>query len=128
MKLVNLTEHDITILRQGKVVLRLPPGEPARLSYRYPFAGRVGDVNLVERVVREVVGLPPVGWHDQLYVVSVQIWEYCRDRDDLLLPEFPVKDTRGRVIGCSALRTRRRIDESTTRRPSGRHEEATRHE
>ena len=71
----------------------------------YPVVGKIEGVSLVRREVQEVLDLPEPR-EGVYYVVSVQVWEALKDRRDILLPEYPVRNEWSRVTGCLAFRVR----------------------
>ena len=102
MKLINLTPHAITVV-VGEKSLTIPPEPtPARCNTWLEEADRIDVDGMLVTVYKytfgEVTGLPPKQ-KGVRYIVSRIVAEKS-GRDDLLVPEFSIRDKEGRIIGC----------------------------
>jgi len=105
-KIINLTPHDIKIVREGKVVATIPAsGNVARLTTSitihsgFKFDGI--NIPLTKTNFSEVENLPEER-DDTLLMVS-QLIKNCpdlQDRNDLVVPAEMVRDENNNIIGC----------------------------
>lgn len=103
MKFVNLTPHRITVIKEGNIVLDVPPsGVVPRCSVISEVVFEIDGVPITKNVFGEVVGLPD-RQEDTYYIVSALVKNAVPERDDLLVPVGTVKDDEGRIIGCTSL-------------------------
>jgi len=106
IQLVNLTPHEIVILRED-CELHIPPsGVVARCETKRETIGYIDMDNCKIPVSKtafgKVEGLPgPV--EGKFYIVSSIVAQAARDRKDLLIPDDSVRDNQGRIIGVRAL-------------------------
>jgi hypothetical protein len=100
MKFVNLTPHDITVIRaSGDSTTFAKSGTIARVSQVTAVAYTVDGINVSTATFGPVVGLPD--WTDDtLYIVSGMVKSAGGDRTDLVSPGELVRDAAGVVIGC----------------------------
>lgn len=106
MKLLNLTPHEVVIIRNGVSTVFKPEEIPARCSSTTSVVGELHvdgtTVDLTCTSFGEVQGLPSpkegVG-----YIVSRLVAEACPQRHDLFITNGAVRDNSGRVIGCTSL-------------------------
>ncbi len=110
--LINLTPHPIDVVdpQSGAVVTSLPPEpEPARVEMEREQLGTVTVKGVPIPVTRNRMGTPsplPQPLPCRYYIVSRAFAEAVRasgrGRPDLLVPDDPVRDDEGRIIGCRA--------------------------
>jgi len=104
MKFVNLTPHDITVIKQTGDSTTFPKsGTIARVSQVTAVAYTVDGINVSTATFGPVVGLPD--WTDDtLYIVSAMVKSAGElrafSRSDLVSPGELVRDISGNVIGC----------------------------
>lgn len=103
MKVVNLTPHSVTVLAAGKAVTFEPSGKIARVSQRDVRVGSIGDIPLFETYYGMIDGLPEPE-QDTYYIVSGLVLAQATDRDDVIAPNGFVRDTEGKIIGCTSFR------------------------
>ncbi len=103
-KLVNLTPHEINIISEEGIELRLPPsGEVARATSSTEEVGEVNGIKVVKSTFGSVTGLPePV--EDTIYIVSMLVLQALKGaRTDVVGPdtgpESAVRDADGKIIG-----------------------------
>ncbi len=107
MRLINLTPHDINIVRDGEVVLTIPrSGQIARCEEVVENLGSVTvdgiEIPIIRKSLGKVENLPEP--QDGVrYIVSLAVAKAAVGRDDLLVPGQAVRDEQGRIIGTSAL-------------------------
>ena len=110
MKLINLTPRDVLIWREGAVIAHFPSQGLARVTQESQAVGRITPdrttVAIPITAARHgpVEGLPAPEL-DTAYIVDAQFASVLPGRGDLLVPDDLVRDERGTVIGCQALRT-----------------------
>lgn len=99
MNIINLTPHEITVVRDGET-LRIPPTAPAaRVAVRHTEIARVDDipVNLAEYGAIENLSPPQP---DTVYIVSIVVALAAR-RPDVLSPDTgptAIRDEANRVV------------------------------
>ena len=101
---INLTPHDVTIVKEtGETLLVFPPsGEVTRVSELTEPIGYIGMCPVIRKSYGDVEGLP-AQQENTWYIVSALTARACPDRKDLLIPANTVRDSEGRIIGCTAL-------------------------
>lgn len=118
MKLVNLTPHNVFLIDEGGNIITSFPAhpDPPRVEevYSPPEVipvdcdfGRSGFRQLGIEIYRKAyqnVELP-AREHDTLYIVPLLIAQVRKDRDDLLIPNHVVRDSKGVIIGCRSFAT-----------------------
>jgi hypothetical protein len=106
VELINLTPHDIVLIvgddrvvipRSGNI-LRLP--ESISESETVNYDGR--EILLVTKTLQiaDARALPVVT--NRYYIVSLPIAQAIA-RSDFLVPDDPIRDSEGRVVGCKRL-------------------------
>lgn len=102
MKIINLTPHAVTV---AGITIE-PSGIVARVSATTADAGSVDfngtSIPLTTTVYGEVQGLPDQR-DDTLLIVSSMVAARCKDRTDVFIPNEPIRDAEGRIIGCKSL-------------------------
>ncbi len=97
MKIINLNQHPITLVRDGGEQTVFPPaGEPARLSTSITGSGMIR-----ERALEGIIGLPEPEF-DTVFVVSSMVMAAAcqRGRRDVVSPDGFIRDSSGRITGC----------------------------
>lgn len=102
--LINLTPHEITIIRDDGNIALPPSGTIARCTVNRHQVGSVDGIPVNRTVFGAVEGLPDPQ-PDTYYIVSAIVAQACPDRSDLLITDDAVRDDQGRIIGCRALAT-----------------------
>lgn len=105
MKLVNLTNHDVTVLFDDGGSAVIPPsGIVARCEEITEIVGHLmvdgHQVPVIKKRFGEVKDLPEPET-DTLYIVSALTAQAAVNRQDLIVPDSMVKDG-NRLIGCRA--------------------------
>ena len=104
MTVINLTPHEVRVIREGHDDLVFPPsGKVARLSMNelstFDYEGIDIPVDLVEFGHLEDQPLKSQGtW----YIVSLPT-ALAVKRTDFLVPYAEVRDESGRIVGCRSL-------------------------
>jgi hypothetical protein len=106
MRLINLTPHEITIVREDNKIVLPPSGTIARVATTRRVVTTIevdGMTIPVHRVeFGQVENLPepqPGTW----YIVSAIVAQAAPGRDDLVIPDDAVRDEQGRIVGARAL-------------------------
>lgn len=100
-KLVNLTPHEINLVRDGEIVETVKPsGVIARVSVTSEIVGEINGFEVRKNTYSEVVGLPERA-ENTIYIVSALVAQAAKDRDDLVVTDGAVRDAEGRIIGCT---------------------------
>jgi len=97
----NLTPHSIFIEGFGEI---LPLGKVARLEEFSYEKGNINGVTIVYKQFGNIIDLPE-RHPDYYYIVSAlcaqKAWEM--GRDDVFCPGDPIRDEKGRIVGCRSL-------------------------
>ena len=103
-KLVNLTPHAITFVNDNTdpILVVEPSGAVARVSTRTETIGSIAGIPVTQTVFGEVEGLPDPK-DGVVYIVSSLVAQRCADREDVFIPNEPIRDDKGRIIGCKSL-------------------------
>ena len=103
-KLINLTPHAITFVDALGETIRTvePSGDVARVSTRTETIGSVDGIPVTQTVFGEVENLPNPQ-DGVIYIVSSLVAQRCAAREDVFIPNEPVRDDKGRIIGCKSL-------------------------
>jgi hypothetical protein len=106
MQLINLTPHEITIIRGDNKIVVPPSGVVARVATTRRVVATIEvdgisiPVNRVEFGQAENLPEPQPGtW----YIVSAIVAQAVPVRDDLVVPDDTVRDEQGRIVGARAL-------------------------
>ena len=99
-KIVNLTPHPIRVIGENdQVILEIPRNtSPLRLNEERTDQGTISGVRVVGKSLSPAGGLPPQE-EGTYYIVSLVIAQMYK-RPDFLVPDDPVRDEEGRIIGC----------------------------
>lgn len=105
MYIRNLTPHSVTV---AGITIE-PSGIVARVSAATADAGSVDfngtTIPLTTTVYGEVQNLPAQR-DDTLLIVSSLVAARCKDRTDVFIPNEPIRDAEGRIVGCQEPRSR----------------------
>lgn len=98
----NLTPHSVTV---AGITIE-PSGIVARVSAATADAGSVDfngtTIPLTTTVYGEVQNLPAQR-DDTLLIVSSLVAARCKGRTDVFIPNEPIRDAEGRIVGCKSL-------------------------
>lgn len=100
-KLVNLTSHDIVMVRgDGNLEIIASEGI-ARCDVERKTIDNINGYDLNINVYGKVSGLPDPQ-EDTFYIVSALVAKQLPLRNDLIVPDDTVRDEKGRIISCRA--------------------------
>ncbi len=103
MDIINLTVHDITIIKNEKTEIIPPSGVVARCETQEVLIGKVNGVDVYKINYGNVTGLPPAN-KNTVYVTSALVAQAVKQiRNDVLIPNDFVRDKKGVIIGCKSL-------------------------
>ena len=104
MNIINLTPHAIYFMtEEGKELASIPAsGTSARVSTKTVVTGEINGIPITATQYGEIENLP-VPQADTIYIVSSLVAGQCKDREDIFIPNEPVRDYEGRIIGCKSL-------------------------
>jgi len=104
--LVNLTPHDVILVRNEARLVVPPSGSVARAATTrqevtiLDIDGFTVPVNRVSYGQVENLPEPTEGTY---YIVSAIVAQAAPERQDLLVPDDTIRDAQGRIIGARAL-------------------------
>lgn len=99
--IINLTPHNINLYKDGQLVETiLASGVVARVSMTTEVIGTLNDFEVRRNAYSEVMNLPEKT-ENTVYIVSSLVAQAAKDRDDLVITDGAVRDTDGRIIGCT---------------------------
>ena len=105
-KLVNLTPHTVTIVKDGVPVLDVPSTGLARCkTSRVQVRTLEVDgikIPVNKTVFGEVYGLPAPE-EDTVFIVSRPVINALPDREDLVSPDDTIRDDKGVIVGAKAV-------------------------
>lgn len=103
MDIINLTVHDITIIKNEKTEIIPPSGVVVRCETQEVLIGKVNGVDVYKINYGNVTGLPPAN-KNTVYVTSALVAQAVKQiRNDVLIPNDFVRDKKGVIIGCKSL-------------------------
>lgn len=104
MKIVNLTPHTINFIDScGHIMVQIEPsGNIARITTDTVVTGEINSIPVTETRFGKLENLPSPT-ENTCYIVSSIVAQRCVGRDDVFVPNEPVRDDHGRVIGCRSL-------------------------
>ena len=107
LNLINLTPHDINIVRNGEELVTFPKSNQiARCKEAVEQVGYITvngvKIPIIRKRLGEIEGLPEPQ-EGVKYLVSLAVAKAAVGRNDLLVPGQAVRDEKGRIIGTSAL-------------------------
>lgn len=98
MKIINCTPHPIT-LRDKEYKSQ----SVARVNTTTKTISKINDIEILETVFKNVVGLPDPK-ENTIYVVSSIVLNHVKDlRTDIYAPTDFQRDSEGKIIGANAL-------------------------
>ena len=98
--LVNLTPHPI-VFEGGRTLPKCD--NPPRLAETCEEIGDVDGIPLIRKMF-DVNGCDLPGQASRtVYIVPLLIAQVFSDRDDLVIPNDPIRDESGRITGCRSL-------------------------
>jgi hypothetical protein len=100
-KIVNLTQHDVNIIEDGKEINSFPKceGEIPRVSIEDKVVSSINGIDIFNVELGEVKNLPkPKEGH--VFIVSRMVVEAVEKRNDLINPHGLVRDDDGQIIGA----------------------------
>ena len=103
VELVNLTPHQITLIRPDGSKIVLPKSnDPARVRMTTEVVGEVQGIPLKRTVYGEVMSLPAPR-DGVVYVVSTLVLKRIDMRQDLVAPMDVFRDDDGKPLGAQSL-------------------------
>ncbi|MEV2911066.1 hypothetical protein ABNF65_21255 [Paenibacillus larvae] len=104
MNFINLTPHAVHIMPLGPEgpVRTIPSSGEVRVATEREDVAYLSGIPINRTYFGKVEGLPKKQ-KGTMYIVSSITAQAAPDRRDLLVPDDPVRDEEGRVIGCRAL-------------------------
>ena len=106
MRVVNLTPHKITLIdEKNNKKEYLPSGKIARVVTMDRWVYTIDGFPVYKGEPRRVENLPEEE-NGFWYIVSLQVLQHCKDREDLLSPDTSraVRDEEGNIIGVRGWR------------------------
>lgn len=101
--LVNLTPHILNIIAADGSTVDIPPsGNIARVGSISSIVATVNGININRQTFGKIMDLPDPQ-DDVVYIVSRMVKDRVPDRDDVVVPGVPFRDTDGKVIGAWGL-------------------------
>lgn len=103
-KLVNLTPHSLNIVAADGSTVYIPPdgNRIARVASTSVIVATVNGINISRQTFGKVMDLPDAQ-DDVVYIVSRMVKDRVPDRDDVVVPGVPFRDTDGKIIGAWGL-------------------------
>lgn len=102
INLVNLTPHEIRIIREDQEVVIQPSGTIARCQVEQRVIGSVNGIPVYKASYGQVENLPDPQ-EGVIYIVSALVAQAVPNRKDVLIPFDSVRDQNGKIVGCKAL-------------------------
>lgn len=103
MNIVNLTPHEIKIVKNKDCMVINPSGTVVRCEQNQVLIGKVNGVDVYKTNLGEVKDLPNAN-KDTVYITSIVVAQAVKDkRNDVLVPFDIVRDEKGVIIGCKSL-------------------------
>ena len=107
MRLINLTPHSVTIIRDGESLVIESQGI-ARCSENEEHLETINidgiNIPIVKKTYGDITGLlePSNG---TIYIVSLLVAKAASDigRSDVVCPANPVRNEQGQIVGCTSL-------------------------
>ena len=102
----NLTPHMLNIIAaDGSTIYNIAPegnDNIARVSSISNIVGTINGINVSRQTFGKVMGLPDPE-DGIVYVVSRMVKDRVPDRNDVMVPGAPVRDSEGKIIGANGL-------------------------
>lgn len=102
MNIMNLTPHPVTFISNGNSVTVNPSGIIARVSASTEIIDEINGIPVTTTVFGEVTDLPTKE-NDTIYIVSSLVAQRVPEREDVFIPNEPIRDEEGKIIGCKSL-------------------------
>ena len=102
MRLVNLTPHEVNFVTENGTITVEPSGEIARVSCKTERIGFINGIPVTGNVYGEVEGLPEPE-ANTLYITSSLVAGRVPERHDVCIPNEPVRNEKGQIVGCKSL-------------------------
>ena len=103
---INLTPHILNLIAaDGSTVYNIAPegnGNIARVSSSSTIVDTINGINVYRQTFGKVVDLPDAQ-DGIIYIVSRMVKDRVPDRNDVLVPGAPVRDSEGKIIGANGL-------------------------
>ena len=101
---INLTPHILNIIAADGSTVYIPPdgNRIARVGSISSIVATVNGININKQTFGKVVDLPDAQ-DDVVYIVSRMVKDRVPDRDDVVVPGVPFRDTDGKIIGAWGL-------------------------
>jgi len=107
MKLINLTPHNIDIVKMDGTTLSIPSSGVIRAKQELESYQVIDGIKVARYTYGEPIGVPETLDPDAIYIVSKLALESCRshgiDTSNFLIPGELIRDDTGRIIGCESL-------------------------
>ena len=102
--LINLTPHLLNIIAADGSTVYIPPdgNRIARVASTSSIVATVNGINISRQTFGKVVDLPDAQ-DDVVFIVSRMVKDRVPDRDDVVVPGVPFRDTDGKIIGAWGL-------------------------
>lgn len=103
--LINLTPHILNIIAADGSTVYIPPkgnDNIARVSSNSTIVGTIIGINVTQQTFGKVMGLPDAQ-DGVILIVSRMVKDRVPDRNDVMVPGTPVRDTEGKIIGANGL-------------------------
>ena len=102
--LINLTPHLLNIIAVDGSTVYIPPdgNRIARVGSVSSIVATVNGININKQTFGKVVDLPDAQ-DDVVFIVSRMVKDRVPDRDDVVVPGVPFRDTDGKIIGAWGL-------------------------
>lgn len=102
--LINLTPHLLNIIAADGSTVYIPPdgNRIARVASTSAIVATVNGINISRQTFGKVMDLPDAQ-DDVVYIVSRMVKDRVPDRDDVVVPGVPFRDTDGKIIGANGL-------------------------
>lgn len=102
----NLTPHMLNIIAaDGSTIYNIAPegnDNIARVSSTSNIVGTINGINVSRQTFGKVMGLPDAQ-DGVVYIVSRMVKDRVPDRNDVMVPGAPVRDSEGKIIGANGL-------------------------
>lgn len=100
MKFINLTPHEINVVKENGEVVSFPPSiEPARVNQTFSHVETIDGIKMFASKLDKVFCLPKRE-ENAIYIVSAMVKEREMSRYDLVSPGKLIRNDKGQVIGC----------------------------
>ncbi len=102
VEFVNLTPHEITLVREDGEVVKIPPsGQVARVKVEQEVVNEINGIPIVKTTFGDIEGLPEPQ-EGKIFIVS-SIVAQAAARTDVVAPDTSpqgvIRDENGRIVG-----------------------------